>query len=99
MLRILRVSGDSLSPEYREGDFVVLATLPFLLRHLKPGDVIVFQDAHYGTLIKRVERLEADGGIFAVGTHPLSLDSRRLGPVAPQAVTGRVLWHIPRPRP
>jgi signal peptidase I len=97
MLRIQRVQGESLSPEYIEGDFVVIATLPFFLRRLKTGDVIVFQDNTYGLLIKRVEGFEADGGILVGGTHAHSLSSRLLGPVRTEAVIGKVIWHIRRP--
>jgi signal peptidase I len=96
MLRILRVQGESLSPEYEEGDFVVVTTLPFLIRRLKAGDVIVFKDGYYGTLIKRIDSFDAEGGIFVSGTHAHSLDSRLLGPVRAEAVTGKVIWHLPR---
>jgi len=97
MLRIQRVQGESLSPEYVEGDFVVITTLPFFLCRLKTGDVIVFQDNTYGLLIKRVEGFEADGGILVGGTHAQSLSSHLLGPVRAEAVIGKVIWHIRRP--
>ncbi len=102
MLRLLRVQGDSLSPEYQEGDFVVLAAIvagaagPFFSRRLKPGDVIVFRHVQYGTLIKKVERVTPEG-IEVAGTHPDSLDSRLLGSIDARDVVGKVIWHIGRP--
>lgn len=92
MFRILRVTGDSLSPDFQEGDFVVLATSPFL-SSLKPGDVVVFEHATYGTLIKRVTHA-LPGEVYVAGTHEHSLDSRRLGPIERSTIRGKVIWHI-----
>lgn len=97
MLKILRIQGHSLSPAYREGDFVVIITPPFFLRRLQADDVIVFQDSYYGTLIKRITGFDGDGGLLVGGTHADSLDSRLLGPVRPEQVIGKVIWHIPQP--
>jgi signal peptidase I len=98
MFRLLKVTGDSLSPLYKEGDFVVITTLPFFLRRLRQGDIIVFQHGLYGTLIKIVDRvLPEEDAVYVIGTSEESLDSRRLGPISRGALKGRVLWHIARP--
>jgi len=98
MFRLLKVTGESLSPLYKEGDFVVIATLPFFLRRLRQGDIIVFQHSLYGTLIKIVERvLPAEDAVYVIGTSEESLDSRRLGPISQSAIKGKVLWHIAKP--
>jgi phage repressor protein C with HTH and peptisase S24 domain len=98
MLRLLKVTGDSLSPLYKEGDFVVITTLPFFLRRLRQGDIIVFQHGLYGTLIKIVDRvLPEEDAVYVIGTSEESLDSRRLGPIGRAAIRGRVIWHIARP--
>ncbi len=91
MFRILRIHGESMSPEYQSGDFVLLVK-PVGGR-VKRGDVIVFSNELYGTLIKRIEKI-TDEGIYVLGTGENSLDSRRLGPVNPEVVQGKVLWHI-----
>ncbi len=57
------------------------------------GDIIVFQHKIYGTLIKGVEKI-TDEGIYVLGTGESSLDSRRLGPINPASVQGKVIWHI-----
>ena len=91
MFKVLRIQGDSMSPEYQHGDFVLI------LRTSQPkvDDVIVFHNQLYGTLIKRVEKI-TEQGIYVVGTGENSLDSRRLGPVNPDKVQGKVVWHIRR---
>ncbi len=97
MVEVLRVTGDSLSPKYKEGDFVVIIRFPFLIRRLKEGDTIVFHHHLYGTLIKRILRFADDGQIYITGTHENSLDSRRLGPIHRSTVRGKVIWHIHKP--
>ena len=107
MCRLLKVHGDSLIPDYQEGDFVLVSKIPFLFASPRPGQVVAFHLPPYGTLIKRIEQvLEGDqsddqsGGpsYFVTGTHPLSVDSRQFGPVSRRALLGRVVWHIPKPR-
>ena len=98
MLQLLKVTGESLSPLYKEGDFVVITTLPFFLRRLRQGNIIVFQHGLYGTLIKIVERVLLDEeAVYVIGANEDSLDSRRLGPISRAAIKGRVLWHIAKP--
>jgi nickel-type superoxide dismutase maturation protease len=98
MLRLIKVAGNSLWPEYREGDFVLIVKIPFSFLRYQVGDVVVFRHALYGTLIKRVEHIQPqDGGLFVVGNHPDSVDSRRFGAVLPQAILGKVIWHVRRP--
>lgn len=98
MLKILKVAGESLSPDYEEGDYVVIATFPFLFVYLRPGDVVVFTHPAYGLMIKRVEHVENTAGdLWVTGTHPLSIDSRQFGAVKRRDVIGRVLWHIRKP--
>jgi nickel-type superoxide dismutase maturation protease len=98
MLRVIRVTGESLSPEYGEGDYVVLTTIPFFLNRIRVGDVIVFRHPEVGVMIKKVSAFEAgEGGYLVSGMHAHSVDSRQFGPVAREAVIGKVIWHIPKP--
>ena len=98
MLKILKVTGDSLSPFFLEGDFVVVSKIPFFLRKPRSGDIVVFEHPTYGTLIKRVERLSPDGEeVYVIGEHPLSTDSRQFGPLPCRILLGKVIWHIRKP--
>jgi nickel-type superoxide dismutase maturation protease len=97
MCRFLRISGDSLVPDYREGDFVLVCRIPFLIGRIKPGHVVAFRHPDYGTMIKKVAALVPDGRLFVTGTGRHSVDSRRFGPIARDTLIGRVVWHIHRP--
>ena len=95
MLKIIKVTGQSLSPEYKEGDYVVITTIPFFFSALKTGEKVVFHHPVYGTMIKRVERdCAEEQEVFVVGSHSESLDSRQFGPIPKGWITGKVLWHI-----
>jgi nickel-type superoxide dismutase maturation protease len=94
---MIKVTGESLSPLFHEGDYVLIATIPFMIRKIRPGDTIVFQHPTYGIMIKQVESAAPDdGSISVIGASPNSVDSRQFGPVTRQALIGRVIWHIPK---
>lgn len=93
MCRVLKVTGESLVPFVDEGDFVLVFKIPFFL--LKEGNIIVFHQSTFGTLIKLVETVhQEDKSVFVVGTHPSSTDSRIFGPVAGRDIIGKVVWRI-----
>jgi nickel-type superoxide dismutase maturation protease len=95
MIQILKVTGESLSPLFLEGDFVVVSKIPFVLRKIKAGDIVVFRHPTYGTMIKQVEHISPDGEqLFVLGTHPESTDSRQFGPLQRRQLIGKVVWHI-----
>ncbi len=98
ILKLLKVSGDSLVPVSRDGDFVLVSRIPYLFAAIRPGDVVVFRQEPYGTLVKMVESLGARGDeVSVVGTVPGSVDSNRFGPIPTRNVLGKVVWHIRRP--
>jgi nickel-type superoxide dismutase maturation protease len=95
MIQILKVTGESLSPFFQDGDFVLIIKIPFFLRSVRQGDIVVFHHPVYGTMIKRVEHVSPDGEqIEVIGSHPDSTDSRQFGPIARRALIGKVIWHI-----
>jgi signal peptidase I len=98
IFRILKVSGHSLSPEYRDGDFVLTTKLPVLFGWLKPGNNVVFEQPRYGVMIKRVVSIDTGSDeIRVTGTDVDSIDSRHFGPISRTALVGKVIWHIRRP--
>ena len=99
MLKIMKVSGESLAPEFHEGDFVLIAKIPFVLNRLKPGDVVAFYRPEYGVMIKKIDFILPGGAeFFVIGTHDLSLDSRLFGPIKRGELIRKVIWRIQRPR-
>jgi nickel-type superoxide dismutase maturation protease len=95
MFRLLKVRGTSLYPDFKDGDYVLVAKSPFPARQIRVGDVIVFQQPGYPRLIKRVTQVQNGGRAFEVrGTQIESTDSRNFGPVDRRQISGKVIWHI-----
>ena len=98
MLKLIKITGSSLAPEYNQGDYLITTTISFILRSLKPGDIVVFKHPVYGTMVKQIQQMDPQAGeLFVVGTHPESTDSRHFGPIPQSWLIGKVLWHIPKP--
>jgi signal peptidase I len=95
MLRLIKVSGHSLEPVYRDGDFVLVSKVPILFGKLKTGDVVVLEHKAYGLMIKMVDRMDLQADrIYVIGLHEDSMDSRTFGPVGKKDLAGKVLYHI-----
>ena len=95
MLRIFRIRGYSLAPEYQPGDFVLVSKIPFLFHPPRAGEIVAFRHPAFGLLIKRVTHFDPASHLLTVhGAHPDSVDSREFGPIPLERVTGKVLWHI-----
>lgn len=91
MIRLLRVRGQSLTPQIEDGDFVLALKFPIFFS-IRAGELILFRKAPYGVLIKRVEAVDEQGRVFWVrGNHPDSIDSRTFGVVRAREVLGKVV--------
>jgi signal peptidase I len=98
LIRFFRVSGQSMQPLLNEGDLALALDWYWLAGPLKPGDMVVFRHALYGTLVKQVEQLLTDDRRLTVrGTRAVSLDSQEFGPIARADVLGKVVWRVRRP--
>jgi signal peptidase I len=97
MLKIIKVTGESLSPFFLSGDYVLLRTSSRGY-NLKKGDVVVFNHPQFGRLIKQVQSIEPTARAIRVkGTHPASLDPIQLGSIPFSDIIGKVIWHIKQP--
>lgn len=95
MFKFIKVTGKSLWPVYKEGDFVLVTKIPFFFKRIKRGDVVVFRHPQLGALIKCVDGIDQSAGNFYVtGIHPDSLDSRKLGAIHHKDIIGKVVFHF-----
>ena len=91
MIKILKVYGSSMSPEYLAGDYLLVLKRPFF--KLKTGDNVVFDHEDLGRLVKKVNKL-SDKDAFLIGNHPSSVDSRIFGNVPLKSIKAKVIYHI-----
>jgi nickel-type superoxide dismutase maturation protease len=98
MFKLIKIAGNSLEPRYNQGDYLIITNISFLMRRIRPGDIVVFKHPVYGTMVKQIQDVDPlSGELFVIGTHPESTDSRHFGPIPPGWLNGKVLWHIPYP--
>ncbi len=98
MINVLKVTGESLYPLYKEGDFVIVSKIPFVLNRLKIGDIIVFKHSLHGTMIKQIKEINTEGDrLQVIGTHGNSVDSRQFGEIDKASIIGKVVLHFRNP--
>jgi len=97
MIKIIKVTGSSLSPFFNPGDFVLTWRAPRQFRKLIPGDTVVFDHSVYGRMIKKVTLNNPAERTLAVrGSHPDSLPAQKIGLVPYQNIIGKVFYRIRR---
>ncbi len=99
MLKIIKVTGNSLSPFFLPGDYVIVRTNRSITQAVKPGATVVFEHPKYGQLIKRVlTNNPASKTLNVIGIHENSISSHKLGPIPYSDILGKVILHIKKPR-
>ena len=95
MIKIVKVDGNSMSPEFQSGDYMIVLKKPFF--RLRLGDNVLFKLGHMETMVKKIVRLESDQ-VFLEGSHNHSFDSRNFGYVLKKNIIAKVIYHAKKPR-
>jgi phage repressor protein C with HTH and peptisase S24 domain len=99
MIRILKVTGYSLSPSFLSGDYVIVRTSHNNPPAFAKGEIVVARHQALGLIIKQVRLDHPDTETLELeGTHSDSISSEKIGLVPYQDVVGKLLFHIKRPR-
>ena len=95
MIKIIKVTGNSLSPFFLPGEYAVIWHSARTLKKLTAGDFVVFDHDQYGMLIKKVVRNNPlDSLIETEGIHPDSLSKQDIGKIPYENIKGKVLHRI-----
>lgn len=99
MIRIIKVTGNSLSPSFLSGDYVIVRNSRNNLPNYSKGEIVVARHQTLGLIIKQVRLVHPDTETLElVGTHLDSISSEKIGFIPYQDVVGKLLFHIKRPR-
>jgi len=99
MLKIIKVTGNSLSPFFLPGDFVLVRQKTSIYRYIQAGSTVVFDHPDYGRLIKHVQSNDPNSEtLIVVGSQEESISSHKLGPIPYSSVFGKVIFHFKKPR-
>lgn len=89
MIRLFKISGDSLYPLLKSGQRVLCIKV-FSFTRLRVDDLVVFNKKSYGLMIKKITIKKGDS-YFVEGTDALSIDSRNFGLIQHCEIKYRVL--------
>jgi len=99
MLKIIKVTGNSLSPFFLPGDYVLVSSYRPGYKKLHAGTVVVFQHTEFGRLIKRVHtNFPGTENMKVAGSHANSISSHKLDLIPYADLIGKVIFHIKQPR-
>lgn len=90
MLRLFKISGDSLYPFYKNGERVVCRKV-FKNTTIQINDAVVFKKNSHGMMIKKVTSIEKNA-YFVEGTNPYSIDSRDFGSLPHAEIAYKVIF-------
>ncbi len=88
----IAVTGHSMEPALRDGDWLLVDPTAFVGRGPRPGELVVARDPRHPTrlIVKRVRDVSADGRLYVAGDHPAHGDEgAAIGAVPPDAIVGR----------
>ena len=92
-LNVFKVTGRSMLPTFKDNDFVL--TCEWLVQPYSPGDVVVIDHPHMGTIIKRIVRKARSGLYLVAGDNRLESTSTYVtGFVHAEQILGRVLFNL-----
>ena len=85
MFKLIKVSGDSMTPTLFDGD-ILITTKP---RALRAGLIYVINHSDLGRIVKRLKSLDERGRAELSGDNPASTPSVLMGTVEPSRVVGQ----------
>ena len=92
MIKLVKVTGNSMSPTLMDGDYVLIRK-PRRQRKLTLGLIYVINHSELGRIIKRLGDMKHDRCFF-IGDNPSSTPSTVIGAVESSRVIGQVIWVI-----
>ena len=96
MIKIIKVTGNSLSPFFFPGDYVLIWRSPGRFTKLSSDDYVVFNHQDHGLLIKQILfNNPAENFIEVEGIHPDSITSKKMGRIPYQNIIGKVIRRFP----
>ena len=92
MLKLVKVTGNSMSPTLEDGDYVLIRK-PRRQRKLTLGLIYVINHSELGRIIKRLGDMKHDRCFF-IGDNPSSTPSTVIGAVESSRVIGQVILAV-----
>jgi len=90
LLLRFKISGHSMIPTYKEGEELLVSSIPYLFLQPKVGDVIVFKDQkHY--VVKRIQEIKGEKFLVKGDNKE---DSKEYGWIEKKKIIGKVILKL-----
>ena len=94
MIKIYRIKGNSMLPEYKNNDYLIVLRL-FRENFIKKNRNIVFIHSKLGLLVKKISSVNyTDKSFYVNGNNNLSIQSKMLGKINFSQIEGFPILHI-----
>ncbi len=95
MIELLKIEGDSMSPSISSEDYVMILKHPFCSFLLRKGRIGVFESTSYGTILKRIVRVERSAKVlWAESINASGVTSEQIGDIPFSRIRGVVIKHF-----
>lgn len=95
MLKIIKVTGDSMLNKYKNGDFVLILKSPFFKYFLKKERDVVFKKEPYGIMIKSISNIDMENKTLDLkGLNEKSISRELLKKIPYRDIIGIVIKKI-----
>ncbi len=95
-----KVSGDSMSPLYLDGDIIDVDTSAYTFQKPKINDDVLLEHPYQKDfyMLKRISEITPDGRFMVLGLNARqSTDSRSFGSIRQSAIIGKVIGKVTSP--
>jgi len=91
LLSRFRISGHSMEPVIKNGETVLVSSIPYFFSKPKIGDIVAFRKLEQ-VFVKRITRIDGDEYFLKGDNKKDSLDSRDFGWIKKKDVLGRLIF-------
>jgi len=94
LLQKFKISGHSMEPILKNGESVLVSSVPYLFKNPKIDDIVAFKEKAGKILIKRIKTCK-NGKYFVKGDNKKdSFDSRDFGFVSRKLILGKLIYKL-----
>lgn len=86
------ISGHSMEPFIKNGQTVLVSSIPYFFSKPKTGDIVAFKKEQK-VFIKRITKTDGERYFVSGDNKKDSLDSRRFGWVSKRDIVGKVIYY------
>jgi phage repressor protein C with HTH and peptisase S24 domain len=94
LLGKFKIVGHSMEPQIKDGQPVLISSLPYWFKTPRINDIVAFEDNNDKVLVKRISKIQNGKYFFEGDNKNDSLDSRKLGSFSKSRIIGEIIFKL-----